>query len=101
MAKYIEIDNAVKTAIEICVKVKGQGITQFDAVEIADAMEGIPTADVVEVKHGWWISHYDDLFPVESTQECSICHEEEFISLCNENYCPNCGAKMDGERKDA
>ena len=53
--------------------------------------------DIAEIKHGYWITHFDDLFPVESTQECSVCHEEEFISLCNENFCPNCGAKMDGE----
>lgn len=66
------------------------------ANEMYQALIEQPTADVVEVKHGTWISHYDDLFPVESTQECSICHEEESISLYNENYCPNCGAKMDG-----
>lgn len=39
----------------------------------------------------------DDLFPAEGTQECSNCHEEEHITLCNENYCPNCGCKMDLE----
>lgn len=54
-----------------------------------------PTADVAEVKHGKWIYKVDDLFPAESTQECSICHEEESCTLCNENYCPNCGAIMD------
>ena len=48
-------------------------------------------------KHGWWIRHPDDLFPAESTQECSVCHEHEYLTLCNESYCPNCGAKMDGE----
>lgn len=49
---------------------------------------------------GAWIYHIDDLFPAEGTQECSNCHQEEKISLCNENYCPNCGAKMkkDGEQ---
>ena len=56
-------------------------------------LEGAPTAEVEEVKHGFWINHFDDLFPVESTIECSVCHEEEFMSLCNDNRCPNCGAK--------
>lgn len=59
-----------------------------------------PTADVAEVKHGYWIYHLDDLFPAESTQECSICHEEEDITLCNDNFCPNCGARMDGKESD-
>lgn len=56
-------------------------------------------ADGLEVakKHGRWIYHISDLFPAESTQECSECHVHEFITIANENYCPNCGAKMDAE----
>ena len=46
-------------------------------------------------KHGKWIYHIDDLFPVESTQECSLCHHEQPLNILDENYCPNCGAKMD------
>ena len=56
-----------------------------------------PSADAV---HGEWIMHIDDLFPEESTQECSNCHEHETIKICNDNFCPNCGAKMDGERRE-
>jgi hypothetical protein len=46
-----------------------------------------PTADVVEVKHGRWISH-------EGYEECDLCHTK---SVYAHNYCPNCGAKMDGD----
>ena len=46
---------------------------------------------------GEWIYHIDDLFPEESTQECSLCHKHEYIKLNNENYCPNCGARMEDE----
>lgn len=53
--------------------------------------------DVETVRHGRWIYHPDGLFPAESTQECSCCHEEEYFTLYNENYCPNCGARMDGD----
>ena len=75
-----------------------------DALYDADAitMEGVkivnqfPSEDVAPVRHGVWIYHPDDLFPGDSTQECSHCHEEEYVNLRNENYCPNCGAKMDG-----
>lgn len=39
--------------------------------------------------------HFDDLFPEESTQECSICHAEQYLRYGDDdNYCPNCGAKM-------
>lgn len=43
---------------------------------------------------GEWIMHIDDLFPCESTQECSVCHAEQLINGNDDNYCPNCGADM-------
>lgn len=60
-----------------------------------ETAQNMPTIDAAPVVRGKWIYHYDDLFPMESTQECSVCHEEEYITLCNDNYCPNCGAKME------
>lgn len=72
----------------------------YDSIEqaIADSEDGVPCDHLIEVapvRHGRWIYHPDDLFPSESTQECSCCHDEEYLTLCNENYCPNCGANMD------
>ena len=57
-------------------------------------------SELVPVRHGRWINHYDDLFPEESTQECSVCHAEQMGTMLNDNYCPNCGAKMDERRED-
>ena len=65
------------------------------AIIASRLLDEIPAADVSPVVHGRWIYHPDDLFPGDSTQECSCCHEEEYLTLYNENYCPNCGAKMD------
>ena len=65
------------------------------AIIASRLLDEIPAADVAPVRHGRWIYHPDDLFPGDSTQECSCCHEEEYLTLYNENYCPNCGAKMD------
>lgn len=45
---------------------------------------------VAPVVHGRWIMH-DDEFGL--TCECSVCHIE---TMGDGNYCPNCGAKMDG-----
>ena len=61
------------------------------------ALKALPSADP-ERKKGEWIFHIDDLFPEESTQECSVCHEEESIKIQNDNFCPNCGADMRGKR---
>ena len=51
-------------------------------------------------KTGHWIMHIDDLFPADSTQECSECHEWQFIYLGNDdNYCPNCGSYNGGKNE--
>ena len=54
-----------------------------------------PTVDAVEVVHGRWEDAYDG-----DGYVCSICGSD-FCVLLNEtdrfNYCPNCGAKMDGD----
>lgn len=57
-------------------------------------------ADVQEVVHARWIKHPDELFPMERTQTCSNCNQSEFMFISNDNYCPNCGAKMDLEEEN-
>ncbi len=49
-----------------------------------------------EQKTGRWIMHISDLFPAESTMECSNCKHEQPL-IIDDRYCPNCGAKMEGE----
>lgn len=55
------------------------------------AVDEIKTVDAVSVAHGKWIKRNNEM-------KCSKC---KFIYYSNNdpfNYCPNCGAKMDGER---
>lgn len=49
-----------------------------------------PTVDAAPVVHGEWIS----LEPEIGLYGCSECEHKILRSECN--YCPNCGAKMDG-----
>ena len=56
----------------------------------------IPAADVVEVRHGRWKTVHDEVY---YWMACSVCGEEipkRFGTDYYTNYCPNCGAKMDG-----
>lgn len=57
--------------------------------ECADCVEEAPTVD--PVKHGRW-DLIDGCEPVR--YGCSACHR---MVWHHENYCPNCGAKMDEE----
>lgn len=68
--------------------------------------EDIPTADVAPVIHGHWIR------PIIAQErsykwQCSVCSQiaccvfnggkRSKKAVCKFAYCPNCGAKMDGE----
>lgn len=58
-------------------------------------IEQAPTVDAVEMVHGKNINDTPSLF------ECSVCHWEcrdtYYGDTSDYNYCPNCGAKMDGD----
>ena len=59
-----------------------------------------PAADVVEVVHGQWDDSGRYIFPSGATAvrctECGCALMESEYRLQNWNYCPVCGAKMDG-----
>lgn len=52
--------------------------------------------DLKPVTHAHWTYEIDDLFPADSMMICSNCGEYERLGA-NDNYCGNCGAKMDEE----
>ena len=60
----------------------------------ADFLNNIPDADAVPAVHGRWIEHPDDRCSLFNGWECSEC--KQIVSGGKGNYCPNCGAKMDG-----
>ena len=78
-------------------------IAEYDRVHIGPPggarklMEDAPTVEAVEVVRGKWEDDHGDYV-------CSCCHTvftDELVWIShgegNEpNYCPNCGAKMDG-----
>ena len=59
-------------------------------------IEAAPTVDAVEVVHGRWVS-----VPHKLARECSVCNRDEPYKFADidadvYDYCPSCGAKMDG-----
>lgn len=74
-------------------------VTQNDKKKAQIVLEALRMAKGIDIepKRGEWIMHIDDLFPCDSTQECSVCHAEQIINGNDDNFCPNCGADMRGK----
>ena len=93
MNEYIERERLLRRFnIDDMMNVNGTLISLEDA---RNTISNFPAADVAPVVHGRWIPavHVGDC--------CYRCSECQFLRdtylLDIGNYCPNCGAKMDGE----
>ena len=56
----------------------------------------LPAENVAPVRNGWWVS-----VPHKLARVCSVCNRDEPYKFADidadvYDYCPNCGAKMDG-----
>ena len=66
-----------------------------------DLIDAVPTVDAVPVKHGTWVTDNSTAIGELIERYCSLCDcrttglRETWFP-----YCPNCGAKMDGEMRD-
>ena len=82
--------NALRLAIRDDAEIVGKHYAR-----IKMHINGAPPVDAVEVAHGWWIQE------CKNRRRCSNCqHGRNTDTQIGWNYCPNCGAKMDGERGD-
>ena len=95
MAEYIERE-ALKSKLKNMEATSPNKVYQ-NAMEdmiyyfIPKIIDEIPAADVAPVRHGCWIECNYGL-----TFECSECKYPTEYSLTD--YCPKCGAKMDGDK---
>ena len=64
-------------------------------LEVADKIKDLKAADVQPVKHGRWIWNSSPEFG--NPYGSYICSECESKQAYRENFCPNCGARMDGD----
>jgi hypothetical protein len=66
-----------------------------DGVTLQSVIHSMPTVDAVEAVHGRWIHDINNLYG------CSECMERETMSPKKlKKYCPNCGARMDGDKHE-
>ncbi len=78
------------------------GVFETDSAHVKDFLRSLPTVDVVEAIHGKWIKDEESIYCSVCGYETSlyipyICDGEKWIPLYANDYCGNCGAKMDGD----
>lgn len=102
MAEYIEREKTVELLRSLGNREyrKEKGTIQ-DAIKMISYPEYTPAADVAPVVHGRWVS-----VAGKRDRICSRClHNEPYKNADDDaevfEFCPHCGAKMDGGDSDA
>lgn len=92
MSRYIELDKAIPIAIQVVVDVIGHGISQVDAVRIAEKFEDASAADVVEVVRCKDCKYYKH-GGVCTNERNTI---EDYCKLREENFYCSYGERTEG-----
>ena len=106
MARYIDAELAESTFRDTYCQNCTKWCPSCDIDCVISDLDDIPTADVTEVKHGYWVPN-----PIHKEWDyCSNCNMgtkrreyglnfdgSEYVSEYCYLYCPNCGALMDEE----
>lgn len=91
--EYIRRDDFIQY-LEKCKK--GAAVTNLvwaAIMAIERDVRDMPAADVAPVVHGKWLTHSDR----PDSLICSVCEcGFDMWKHDKHNFCPNCGAKMDG-----
>ena len=74
---------------DVCYKIEHFGRD----LEGTSPCEQFINKDVAPVRHGHWVKEKSDVL---IHWHCSVCKNCYYLEEPNANYCPNCGAKMDG-----
>lgn len=110
MAEYISRETLLKAVKKMDRLDKESTPYEYNKEGYILLIESAPTADVVEVKHGYNATYIN---PVDEFV-CSVCsfkctdyteivteeNDDIWYRECEFDYCPRCGAKMDGGKEE-
>lgn len=95
MDKYIEYFSCRDAFYNAILDILSGDSNNDRANQIIDLFDDLPTADVQPVKYGRW-----ENTNTPNQLRCSNCEIIHFIAQYPHGdikYCPNCGARMDGD----
>ena len=78
-------------------KSRGDDEWELAVASDMDIIRKLPSADVAPVVHAYWIPQKENYEFKEAWMKCSACGYPVSKWTGNTNFCPNCGAKMDGK----
>ena len=87
MAEYIKREDAVNAVMA------AKWVDGSDGAMAMEIVASLPAANVAPVVHGRWVTHYRSGTPVAEGYVSTCC---DMWNNRKSDYCPNCGAKMDG-----
>ena len=107
MAEYIKREDAINAVESLPTWWADEGgyyggmqqprVALLEPEDVINAIKNIPSADVVEVKHGEWVDGGVDGVGACDIEyrynKCSVCGYEYSFPM-KYNFCPNCGADM-------
>ena len=96
MAEYIEREATIELLRSLGSRdYRREKGTIQEAIKMVSFSEYTPSADVAPVRHGMWV--YAKTYYDADECNCSLCGQLMTTAINKRmNYCPNCGAKMDG-----
>lgn len=98
--RLIELERAKKEILEWAVVItKPHLLSKEDTLHVLDTL---PTIEAEPVRHGRWEDRANPQWPAYDIRHCSVCgwnipKTKLRNKDANWNYCPHCGAKMDGD----
>ena len=91
MPEYIELEAAIRALLNDATEQVG-----YSREDAADCIRYIDAADVAPVRHGMWEMHSDRPDNIICTN-CDVGFDVWKHEAKDFNFCPRCGARMDGE----
>lgn len=88
--RLIDADALLEDGIRVGYGINDNGLLMVPLRDVHKSIKNAPTVDAVAVVHGRWEIDRHWCY------ECSVCRKG-YVGMPKTTYCPNCGAKMDGD----
>lgn len=96
--RLIDADALLESGICAEYGYNDNGLLLIPMRDVTNSIRNAPTIDAEPVRHGRWLyNSYPTVWYGHGEPPEWICSECEERAYNTYDYCPNCGAKMDGE----